>query len=75
MNQDLIGFKVNKTIFCDLCRIRRDGGGFALRKPISGVFCSAAHARIKVAEAMGGDLVAEESGEETESKSKEEGLQ
>ena len=48
--QDLVGYKVNKPIFCDLCGIRRDGGGFALRKPITGVFCSAEHARIKVEE-------------------------
>jgi len=50
---NLIGFKVNKTIFCDLCGMRRDGGGFSLREPISGVFCSAQHARIKVEEVLG----------------------
>jgi len=61
-SQDLVGYKVNKTIFCNLCKVRRDKGGFALRKPISGVFCSAAHARIKVEESLekekGGDTSA-----------------
>ena len=47
-SQDLIGFKVNKPIFCALCGVRRDSGGFALREPIAGVFCSAHHARIMV---------------------------
>ena len=60
---DLIGFKVNKTIFCDLCHARRDAGGFALREPISGIFCSAAHARIKVDEELGTNVNTEENEE------------
>jgi hypothetical protein len=45
---DIVGFKINRPIFCDLCGIRRDKGGWGLRAPITGAFCSAEHARIAV---------------------------
>lgn len=51
---DIVGYKVNRPIFCDLCHIRRDKGGFAVRKPITGVFCSAEHAREMVKRKTGG---------------------
>lgn len=51
---DLIGYKVNRPIICNLCQMRRDKGGFALRKPIVGVFCSAEHARVMVERKLGG---------------------
>lgn len=52
---DIVGYKVNKPIFCDLCGVRRDKGGFALRQPIVGKFCSAEHARIAVQRVLGGE--------------------
>ena len=53
--KDLVGYKINRPIICDLCGIRRDKGGWGLRSPISGVFCSAEHARIAVDKKLGGD--------------------
>lgn len=52
---DLVGYKVNKPVFCDLCGARRDGGGFAVRQPVTGIFCSAAHARVAVEKKEKGD--------------------
>jgi hypothetical protein len=48
LKQDLVGYRINQTIFCDLCGMRRDKGGWILRSPIVGKFCSAEHARVAV---------------------------
>jgi hypothetical protein len=45
---DIVGFKVTRPIVCDVCGMRRDKGGWAVREPIVGAFCSAEHARVAV---------------------------
>jgi hypothetical protein len=35
--------------------MRKDKGGYVLREPIQGVFCSAEHARVMVGRKLGGD--------------------
>ena len=52
---DIVGYKINRTIICDLCGMRRDKGGWGVREPITGVFCSAEHARVAVEKKIGGD--------------------
>lgn len=51
---NLMGFQAKGIIICDLCGAKRDKGGYILRKPIEGRFCSAAHARVMVERKLGG---------------------
>ena len=52
---NLVGFRANRIIVCDLCQMKKDKGGYVLREPISGVFCSAEHARVMVERKLGGE--------------------
>jgi len=45
---NIVGYKISQPIFCDICGIRRDKGGWGVRSPIVGKFCSAEHARVAV---------------------------
>lgn len=51
--QNLVGYRLNRIIVCDLCRMKKDKGGYVLREPIQGVFCSAEHARVMVERKQG----------------------
>lgn len=60
---EIQGFRINRQIVCQLCKIKRPKGGFMVKSgPAPGVYCSAQHARDAVERAQkGGDSNASKS--------------
>jgi len=46
---------VSHEMVCNLCHMKKKGGGYRLRQPVEGVFCSAQHAQEFVRQRAGGD--------------------
>jgi hypothetical protein len=54
-SNNLIGYRVSHEMVCNLCHMKKKGGGYRLRQPVEGVFCSAQHAQEFVRQRAGGD--------------------